>query len=110
MIGLGWLPCSYFRATYASETAGGLMAALMLLQGFELVVNALRSYSSIRNGPGGDRPSGLAAGAMLGSVWVSGLKLLFAQSVGADGPEAGAGRHGPPDAAGRCSDPGIAIA
>jgi regulator of protease activity HflC (stomatin/prohibitin superfamily) len=76
----------YFRVSYASELAAGVIAALMLLQGLELLANSLRSYSSIEEL---DQEAidlqAMPLGPMLGSVWLSGLKMLFAQSVGLSG-------------------------
>ncbi len=81
---LGYLPVAY-----ASELASGVIAALMVLQGLELLVNAMRSYSSIEEL---DQEAvdlqALPLVPMLGSAWLGALKMLFAQSVGLSGKEA----------------------
>ncbi|MGN6370199.1 MAG: SPFH domain-containing protein [Phycisphaerae bacterium] len=73
----------YLRVAYASEVAGGIVAFLMLLQGLELFVNGLRSYSAIDEL---DQEAidlqALPLVPMLSSFWLNGLKMLFAQSVG----------------------------
>ena len=78
----------YFRVAYASELAAGVMSFLMALQGLELLVNAFRSYSSIEELD--QEAIDLQATPlvpMLGSVWLSGLRMLFAQSVGLSGQD-----------------------
>lgn len=73
----------FFRVSGASELAAGIIAALMMLQGLELLVNCMRSYSNVEEF---DQEAvdlqALPLVPMLGSVWLSGLKMLFAQSVG----------------------------
>jgi regulator of protease activity HflC (stomatin/prohibitin superfamily) len=81
---------AYLRVAYASEAAAGVLAALMMLQGLELLVNALRSYSNIEEL---DQEAvdlqALPFIPMLSSVWLGGMKMLFAQSVGLGGRDRG---------------------
>jgi regulator of protease activity HflC (stomatin/prohibitin superfamily) len=73
----------YFRFSWASELAAGVVACFLVLEGLELLVNALRSYSSIEEMD--QEAVDLQAtplGPMLGSIWLAGLRMLFAQSVG----------------------------
>ncbi len=76
----------YLRVVYAAEIAGGIVAFLLLLQGLELFVNALRSYSAIdeMDQEAIDLQS-LPLIPMLSSFWLNSLKMLFAQSVGLAG-------------------------
>lgn len=77
---------AFFGVTHAQEFAAGVVAALLALQGLELIINALRSYSSIEEFD--QEPVDLQAlplVPMLGSVWLSSLKQLFAQSLGLAG-------------------------
>ncbi len=77
---------AYFQVAWASEVATGVMAIFMLLQGLELVVNAFRSYSAIEELDQDviDLQS-TPLGPMLSSIWLAGLRMLFAQSVGLSG-------------------------
>jgi regulator of protease activity HflC (stomatin/prohibitin superfamily) len=85
---------AYLRVTYAAEVAGGIVAALLLLQGLELFVNGLRTYSAIDEL---DQEAidlqALPLVPMLSSFWLNGLKMLFAQSVGLSGTT-GTGERG----------------
>jgi regulator of protease activity HflC (stomatin/prohibitin superfamily) len=73
----------YFRVAWAGETAAAIITALLALQGLELLANSFRSFSGIEE---------LEQEAvdlqvtpltpMLVSVWLGGLRILFAQSVG----------------------------
>ncbi len=76
----------YLRVAYGAEIAGGIVAFLLFLQGLELFVNALRSYSAIDEM---DQEAidlqALPLIPMLSSFWLNGLKMLFAQSVGLAG-------------------------
>jgi len=78
----------YFKVSFASEVAAGVIAALMVLQGLELLVNCLRTYSNVEEF---DQEAvdlqALPLVPMLGSAWLGGLKMLFAQSVGLSGKE-----------------------
>ena len=73
----------YLRVSYAAEIAGGVVAFLLLLQGLELFVNGLRSYSAIDelDQEAIDLQS-LPLVPMLSSFWLNALKILFAQSFG----------------------------
>ncbi len=77
---------AYLRVSYASEVAAGIMAALLLLQGLELLVNAMRSYSGIEEF---DQEAvdlqAVPLVPMLSSVWLNALKILGAQSLGLGG-------------------------
>ncbi|HUO07094.1 MAG TPA: SPFH domain-containing protein [Phycisphaerae bacterium] len=77
---------AYLRMTYAAEIAGGIVAFLLLLQGLELFVNGLRTYSAIDEL---DQEAidlqALPLVPMLSSFWLNGLKMIFAQSVGLAG-------------------------
>jgi regulator of protease activity HflC (stomatin/prohibitin superfamily) len=78
----------YFKVSFASELAAGVIAAMMILQGLELLVNSMRTYSSIEEFD--QEAVDLQAQPlvpMLGSVWLGGLKMLFAQSMGLSGKE-----------------------
>ena len=73
----------YFRFSWASEIATGVVAFFLVLQGLELIVNSLRSYSSIEEMD--QEAVDLQAsplGPMLESIWLAGLRMLFTQSVG----------------------------
>jgi regulator of protease activity HflC (stomatin/prohibitin superfamily) len=73
----------YLRVAYASELATGVIAFFLFLQGLELIVNALRNYSSIEEFD--QEAVDLQATPltpMIGSVWLYGLRMLFAQSMG----------------------------
>ncbi|HEY4329227.1 MAG TPA: SPFH domain-containing protein, partial [Phycisphaerae bacterium] len=76
----------YMRVSGASEVAAGVIAFFMLLQGLELIVNSLRSYASIEEA---DQEQvdlqAMPLTPMLESVWLAGLRMLFAQSVGIAG-------------------------
>jgi regulator of protease activity HflC (stomatin/prohibitin superfamily) len=78
----------YFKVSFASELAAAVVAAVMILQGLELLVNSMRTYSSIEEF---DQEAvdlqALPLVPMLGSVWLGGLKMLFAQSVGLSAKE-----------------------
>jgi regulator of protease activity HflC (stomatin/prohibitin superfamily) len=73
----------YFRVAWASEVATLIMAAFMLLQGLELLVNSFRSFSGIaelENEVVDLQKTPIAP--MLESVWLNGLRVLFTQSLG----------------------------
>jgi regulator of protease activity HflC (stomatin/prohibitin superfamily) len=74
---------AYLRVSYASDVAAGIMAALLLLQGLELLVNSMRSYSGIEEF---DQEAvdlqAVPLVPMLSSVWLNALKVLGAQSLG----------------------------
>ncbi len=73
----------YLRVAGASEVAAGIMIFFMALQGLELIANAFRSYSSIEELD--QEAIDLHATPivpMLESVWLTGLRMLFAQSMG----------------------------
>jgi regulator of protease activity HflC (stomatin/prohibitin superfamily) len=74
---------SYFKIAYAAEVAGAVIAVLLALQGLEIFVNAFRSFSAVEEL---DQEAvdlhALPLVPMLGSVWLSGMKMLFAQSFG----------------------------
>ncbi|HVT79727.1 MAG TPA: SPFH domain-containing protein [Phycisphaerae bacterium] len=76
----------FFGVAWASEAAAGVIAFFMLLQGLELLVNACRSYSAIEEM---DQDvidlQATPLGPMLSSIWLAGLRMLFAQSVGLSG-------------------------
>ncbi len=77
---------AYLKVPYAQETAAGIMAALLLLQGLELLVNAMRSYSGIEElDQDAVDLQALPLIPMLSSEWLNGLKMLFAQSFGLSG-------------------------
>ncbi|MCL2648138.1 MAG: SPFH domain-containing protein [Phycisphaerales bacterium] len=86
---------AYFRVEYVSDIASGITAALLALQGLELFLNATRSYSAIEEL---DQPAVdlqvLPLVPMLSSVWLSSVKMLFAQSLGLsrDGQQSVIGR------------------
>jgi membrane protease subunit HflK len=73
----------YMKVEYAAEVAAGIMVFLLALQGLELFVNCFRSFSAVEEL---DEEAvdlhALPLVPMLGSVWLNGLKILFAQSVG----------------------------
>ena len=74
---------AYFQVSFASEVAAGVIAAVMGLQGLELLFNSMRSYSGIEElDEEAVDLQRLPLVPMMGSVWLSGLKMLFAQSVG----------------------------
>ncbi len=88
-LGVGGFVClgvaavqGYFKVPYASETAAAVMVGLLVLQGLELLVNAMKSYSAIEEL---DQEAvdlqALPLVPMLGSVWLNGLKNLFACRV-----------------------------
>jgi regulator of protease activity HflC (stomatin/prohibitin superfamily) len=82
MVGLatigGWL-----NVAYAAELAGAVIAALLALQGIEIFVNAFRSFSAVEElDQEAIDLNVLPLVPMLGSVWLSGMKMLFAQSFG----------------------------
>ena len=88
-IGVGAV-LGYLKVEYAQQIVACVVAALLLLQGLELLVNALRNYSSVEEFD--QEPidlQSLPLVPMLSSVWLSGLKLLFAQSVGLSRGETG---------------------
>ncbi|MCL2639357.1 MAG: SPFH domain-containing protein [Phycisphaerales bacterium] len=74
---------AYFRVQYVSDIATGITAALLALQGLELFLNSIRSYSAIEEL---DQPAidlqALPLVPMLFSVWLNGVKILFTQSLG----------------------------
>jgi len=74
---------AYFRVQYVSEFAASITAALLALQGLELFLNSIRSYSAIEEL---DQPAidlqALPLVPMLFSVWLNGVKILFTQSLG----------------------------
>jgi regulator of protease activity HflC (stomatin/prohibitin superfamily) len=74
---------AYLRVTYATEVAAAITLALMSLQGLELMLNAFRSFSAVEEL---DQPAvnlqALPLVPMLSSVWLSDVRILFAQSVG----------------------------
>lgn len=73
----------YLKVGYASEIAAGIVAFFMIVQGLELATNATKSYAGIEEFD--QEPVDLQAlplVPMLNSVWVSGLKMLAAQSFG----------------------------
>jgi regulator of protease activity HflC (stomatin/prohibitin superfamily) len=75
----------YFKVGWASETAAAVIAAFMLLQGLELLVNSFRSFSGIAELE--YEPVDLQATPltpMLESVWLGALRILLAQSLGLD--------------------------
>ncbi len=83
---------AYLKVAYAGEVAAGIMAALLVLQGLELLVNAMRSYSGIEElDQDAVDLQALPLVPMLSSVWLNGLKILFAQSFGLAGQEGSAG-------------------
>jgi regulator of protease activity HflC (stomatin/prohibitin superfamily) len=73
----------FFKMQYVSELAAGLMAGLLALQGVELLVNSMRSYSGVEEL---DQEAvdlqALPLVPMLSSFWLGGVKMLLAQSVG----------------------------
>jgi regulator of protease activity HflC (stomatin/prohibitin superfamily) len=73
----------YFKVAGAGEVAAGIVAALLALQGLELLANAFRSYSGIEelDQEAVDLQT-LPLVPMLTSVWLVGLRILFAQSMG----------------------------
>ncbi len=75
---LGFTPLQY-----VSEMAAGLMGGLLALQGVELLVNSMRSYSGVEEL---DQEAvdlqALPLVPMLASFWLGGVKMLLAQSVG----------------------------
>jgi len=76
----------YFKVGGASEAATAVIAAFMILQGLELLVNAFRSYSSIEELE--QEAVDLQAtplGPMLASTWLGGLRMLFTESLGLGG-------------------------
>jgi regulator of protease activity HflC (stomatin/prohibitin superfamily) len=74
---------AYLKVAWASEVAAIILTALILLQGLELIVNGLRSYSDLDElDQDAVDLQALPLVPMLGSTWLSGLHLLFAQSVG----------------------------
>lgn len=84
MVALGGaVVAGYMNVAYAQELAASIIAALLLLQGLELAVNAMRSYARVEelDEPAVDLQA-LPLVPMLASVWLGGLKLLFAQSMG----------------------------
>jgi len=74
---------AFFQVSFASELAAAVMAVVMGLQGLELLFNSMRSYSGIEelDEEAVDLQSAPLV-PMMGSVWLGGLKMLFAQSVG----------------------------
>ena len=85
---------AYLNVAYASEVAAGIMAALLLLQGVELLVNSMRSYSGIEEF---DQEAvdlqAVPLVPMLSSVWLNALKGLGAQSLGLSGGGRGRGEQ-----------------
>jgi len=74
----GWLD-----VTYAVQIAAVLVAALLVVQGGELIVNAMRSYAAIEEFDQAPLDlQKLPLTPMLTSLWVLGLRSLLAQSVG----------------------------
>jgi regulator of protease activity HflC (stomatin/prohibitin superfamily) len=74
---------AYFRVTWASEIATLIIAAFMLLQGLEFLVNSFRSFSGIaelENEVVDLQKTPITP--MLESVWLGGLRVLFTQSLG----------------------------
>ena len=81
---------TWVKVAYAAETAAGVWAFVLAVQGFELVVNSTRSYAGIEEFD--QTPVDLQATPltpMLTSVWMGGLKLLAGQALGLGGGERG---------------------
>ncbi|HVS70345.1 MAG TPA: SPFH domain-containing protein [Phycisphaerae bacterium] len=76
----------YMNVAYAAELAASLMAFLLALQGLELLVNSLRSYSGIEElDQAAVDLQALPLVPMLASSWLGGVQLLLVESVGMGG-------------------------
>ncbi|HVX84281.1 MAG TPA: SPFH domain-containing protein [Phycisphaerae bacterium] len=74
---------AYMNVAYAGELAASLMAFLLALQGLELLVNSLRSYSGIEElDQAAVDLQALPLVPMLASSWLGGVQLLLVESVG----------------------------
>ena len=82
----------YLQVAYASEVAAMTVAAVLALQGLELLVNSMRSYSGIEElDQDAVDLQRLPLVPMLSSVWLNGVRMLLAESLGLGSRRAGRG-------------------
>lgn len=82
MLGVAAL-AGYAGVPYVSEIAAGVVALLLVVQGFELLVNSIRSYAGIEEFD--QQAVDLHAtplAPMLTSLWIDGLRMLAGESLG----------------------------